>query len=129
MPRCAGITRSGGRCRLDALPGAEWCYGHDPSRAAERQRNASRAGKTGGRGRPGQPEIADIKSGLYDVITGVLDGSTERAPAAVAVQAYNVLLRAVEVQRKIAEQDELLERISALEAAQGAQNGARPTWG
>jgi hypothetical protein len=128
VARCSGITRGGTRCRLDALPGAEWCYSHDPQRAGERSRNARKAGQIGGRGRPGQPEIADIKSGLYGVITGVLDGSTERGPAAVAVQAYNVLIRAIEVQRKIAEQDELESRLAALEATQTAGNGKGSAW-
>jgi hypothetical protein len=126
MARCAGITRSGQRCQLDALAGAQWCYGHDPSRAQERHTNAVRAGRTGGRGRPGAPEIADIKAGLRAVIDGVLSGRTERSCGAVAIQGYNVLIRAVEAQRKIAEQDELLERIELLEQA---QTGRGRAWG
>jgi hypothetical protein len=128
MPRCAGITRSGKRCQLDAMPSAQWCYGHDPYRAKERSRNASKAGKTGGRGRPGAPEIADVKSGLHAVIRDVLAGDADRGRAAVAIQGYGCLLKAIELQRKVAEQDELLARLEELEAAQGARNGGARTW-
>jgi hypothetical protein len=62
------------------------------------------------------------------VITGVLDGSTERGPAAVAIQGYGCLLKAIELQRKLVEQDELLRRLEDLEAAHGAQNGGARSW-
>jgi hypothetical protein len=59
----------------------------------------------------------------------VLDGSVERGRGAVVFQGWNCLLKAVEVERKVKETDELLDRLERLEASQGslAQNGAR-TW-
>ena len=51
MHRCAAIKANGERCKADAMSGAEWCYSHHPDRAEQRSRNASRGGKSGGRGR------------------------------------------------------------------------------
>ena len=127
MARCAAITASGIRCQLDAMPGAQWCYGHDPSRAAERSRNASRAGRTGGRGRPGAPEISDIKRDIRATIDGVLGGRIERGTGAVVFQGFNALLKAVETERRVRETDELLERIEALE--EQTQGGRNRGWG
>jgi hypothetical protein len=126
--RCAGITRAGGRCRLDATHGS-YCYQHSPETQAERQRNASRAGKAGGNGRAGVSELAGIKRDIRRTVDGVLEGSVERGIGAVAFQGFNALLKAVEVERKVRETDELLERLERLEAAQpsSAQNGGR-TW-
>ena len=105
--RCSGITRQGARCERSADSPNGLCWLHDPTRSEDRRRAASKAGRS----KP-NAEITNVKAGLYDLISGVLDGSMERAPAAVAVQAYNVLIRCLEVQRKIAEQDDLLARIA-----------------
>jgi hypothetical protein len=54
----------------------------------------------------------------------------ERSIGAVVFQGFNVLLKAVEVERKVKETDELLERVKLLEAEQGAQPGpGARTWG
>ena len=125
MARCSGITQQGARCTLDALAGEEWCYGHHPGRADERRRDAGRGGRVGGRGRPGAPELADVRAGLWRVVNDVRSGDLERGKAAVMVQAYGQLVKVCEVQRKIAETDELLERLEALEDAHAAQNVGR----
>jgi len=60
----------------------------------------------------------------------VLDGSVERGIAAVGFQGFNVLLKAVETERRVKETDELLERLERLETEQGttAQNRGRTAW-
>jgi hypothetical protein len=45
----------------------------------------------------------------------VLDGSVERGAAAVANQVLNTQLRAIEVERRMREQDELEGRLDELE--------------
>jgi translation elongation factor EF-1beta len=117
MARCPEIKANGQRCKGDAIPGAGWCYSHDPGRAAERRRNASKGGKLGGRGR-GSGELAEIKREIRDVIANALSGETERGVAAVAFQGFNALLKAVETERKAKETDELEERLEVLEQAQ-----------
>lgn len=130
MPRCARIKDSGERCKADAMPGAEWCYSHDPERAEERRRNASKGGKSGGRGRGGN-EIAEIKtllSNLTDRVLGVEEAELlETGRAAVANQLVNTRLRAVEVERKIKETEELEARLEVLERTAEGQRGGR--WG
>ena len=108
--------------------GEEWCYGHHPARADERKRAARAGGRTGGRGRPGAPELADIRRGLWDVVADVRSGDLERAKGAVMIQAYAQLARVCEIQRKIAETDELLARLERLEAASAEQNGGTRAW-
>jgi len=123
--RCAAITRAGERCRLDATHGT-YCYQHAPETARERQRNASRGGKAGGNGRAGVSELTAIKGGIRATIDGALAGEVERGVAAVLFQGFNVLLKAVETERRIREQDELLERLEDLERAHESR---RPSWG
>ena len=43
MAVCSGTKRDGTPCTLPAMAGSSWCWNHDPSRAQERRRNASRA--------------------------------------------------------------------------------------
>jgi hypothetical protein len=110
MPKCAGIKRDGGRCAVVVGPGQTHCYQHDPARADERRRNASRGGRAKGNG-----EIADLKQQLKDLAAGVLCGSVERGRAAVVNQLYNTLIRAIEQERKLRELDELAARLEELE--------------
>ena len=99
--------------------GVQWCFNHDPTRAEERRRNASRAGKSAG-GR----EIKDLKRRISDVIDAVLEGSQDRGRAAVAIQGFNALRGVLELERKIKETDELEARIEALER-DGKEGGSR----
>ena len=119
MPRCAGIKRDGGRCA--AIVDGSYCYQHDPERAEERRRNASRAARS----RPSR-ELAGIKQRLSDLADDVLEGRQDKSVAAVASQVLNVYLRAVSVELKLKEQAELLERLEALEEAlQPERKGGR----
>ena len=121
---CAGITRGGERCTQSVKAGEQYCHRHDPSRSEERKRAASRAGKS----KPNK-ELVNIKRQLQELTDNVLAGEVGRADAAVCGQLLNVLLRALETERKVRETDELEERIVALEsqnsvtAALGASRG------
>ena len=110
MPQCAGIKRDGGRCTVVVGPGQSHCYAHDPTRAEERKRNASRGGRTRGNG-----ELPDLKKQLKDLAAGVLDGTVDKSRAAVANQILNTVIRTVEQERKIRETEELAARLEALE--------------
>jgi hypothetical protein len=110
MPRCAGIKRDGGRCTVVVGPGQIHCYAHDPDRWQERKRNASRGGRSKGKG-----ELGELKKRIKDLAAEVLDGTADRGRAAVANQLYNTLIRAVEQERKMRELGELAERLEALE--------------
>jgi hypothetical protein len=74
------------------------------------------------------PELADIRRGLWEVVRDVRSGDLERAKGAVMVQAFGQLVKVCEVQRKIAETDELLERLERLEREHATQNGGTRAW-
>jgi len=118
--RCAGIKRDGGRCTTIVKPPQTYCYQHDPARAGERKRNASRAAKS----KPSR-ELAGIKQRLSDLADDVLAGEVDRAVAAVASQVLNVYLRAVSVELKIREQQEITEGLEELETLLEQQKGER----
>jgi hypothetical protein len=111
MPQCAGIKRDGGRCTVVVGPRATYCYSHDPRRAEQRKRNASR----GGRSKGGGSEIADLKAQLRTLAADVLSGEVGRSEAAVVNQILNTRARLIELERKMREQEELEERLEALE--------------
>jgi hypothetical protein len=123
---CAGIKRSGGRCTATVGPGEDYCYHHDPARAGERRRAASRAGK----GKLAR-EIVGIKALLSDLAERVLSGEVETGRAAVANQLTNTRLRTLEIERKIRESDEMEARIEELERAaeEGDRKGGHRGWG
>jgi hypothetical protein len=117
MRHCAFIKADGARCERIVGDGSEYCYSHDPGRAEERYRNAKKAGKTGGRGRP-KPvgeDLDDLKRQLQTIADGVLDGAVLQGQAAVAVQALNAKARVLELQRRWRELGEVEERLEALE--------------
>jgi hypothetical protein len=108
--QCAGIKRDGGRCTAIVRPSQTHCYQHDPARAQERRRNASRAGRTRGGG-----EISDLKAQLRKLAADVLSGDVNRGDAIAVNQILNTRARLIELERKIREQEELEGRLEALE--------------
>lgn|SRR5215218_6186535 len=108
--QCRATKGNGERCRGTATSPDGLCWAHAPENAAKRQRIASKAG----RGRPSS-EIRVIKAGINEILEGVRDGSIERSVGAVLFQGYNVLLKAVETERKIRELDEIEARVRRLE--------------
>jgi hypothetical protein len=110
MARCRGNKEDGSPCERIVGASQDYCYSHDPARADERQRNASRGGRAKGNG-----ELADLKKHIKDLAKDVLAGKADRGRAAVANQLYNTLIRAIEQERKMRELGELAERLEALE--------------
>jgi len=86
--------------------------------AEKRKRVASK----GGKGKPNR-ELADIKRRLSKLVDAVLDGTQNRANAAVAGQLLNTVIRAVAVELKVREQLELIERVEELESLLERQKG------
>jgi hypothetical protein len=126
MSRCPGIKRDGSRCTVTVEPPNTYCWWHDPANADQRRRAASKGGKRAGRGRP-VSELSEIKKLLTDLTARVLGEGTEEklatGPAAVANQLINTRLRAIEVERKIKETEELEGRLEALERVLKGRNG------
>ena len=127
MINCSGITRSGTACKGIPIEGSQWCFVHHPDHAEERRRYGSRGGKRGGRGRP-QAELADIKDRLRAMVEDVRAGTMDRADAAVCGQLYNTLIRAVSVELKVREVEDLGRRLEELEGLLESRKG-EGRWG
>jgi hypothetical protein len=117
MSVCSGIRVDGGRCKAQAMRNSEWCINHHPDQAELRRRRASRGGKRGGRGRP-IAELASLRDENADIRRRLLEGELLPNVAAVAVQSINTDIRAVGATLKAREQEEILERLGALEQPQ-----------
>jgi hypothetical protein len=110
MRLCAALTNAGEPCERLAQRAELYCLGHDPDRSAERRRIAKR----GGRGHM-NTEMHDAKDYLKHLRDDVRTGACTPSVGAVVNQIVNTLLRAIEVERKIKEQEEILPRLEALE--------------
>jgi|SRR5215211_6167657 len=116
MARCAAIKPNGERCQKLADGQQDFCWSHSPAHASERRRTASK----GGRGKASR-ELAGLKAQLQDLTREVLGGGLETGRAAVANQLINTRLRAIELERRIKETEELEDRLAALEREEGGQ--------
>ena len=114
MALCSGIRADGGRCKAQAMRNSAYCIGHDPDQAEARRRRASKGGKRGGRGRP-IAELGALRDENADIRQRLLEGELLPNVAAVAVQSINTDIRAVGAALKAREQEELVERLEALE--------------
>jgi hypothetical protein len=65
--------------------------------------------------------MASVKAEIKQVIEDVLAGRIERGVGTAAFMGFNALLKAIETERRIREQDELEERIAPLEQAEGVR--------
>src|SRR5688572_22384312 len=114
MPRCAGRKENGSPCERIVGASQTHCYSHDPKRAAERRRNASRGGRS-----KANAEIAGLKAQLRKLAADVLSGEVERGAATAVNQIINSQARLLELERelerKIKETEELEARLEALE--------------
>src|SRR5215210_5806391 len=120
MPRCPHTYEDYSQCRRIVSQEQEYCYSHDPLRAGERRRNAARGGRAKASG-----ELGRLKARLHTLADMVEEGQMDRADAAVISQIWGTYLRAVSVELKAREQEELIERLERLE---GLQEGGR-VWG
>ena len=112
---CEGVTSDGSRCQAAALPGSDFCFFHDPSKAAERH-EAHAAGGRQNRMRTLDTAVPDVeikdcgdvvellKGTINQVRKGLIDPRVANSVAYLANQVVRVL-----------EQDELHDRLKRLE--------------
>ena len=121
--RCAAITQAGGRCKAVATEGS-YCWNHAPETVEARKQRASRGGRAGGNGRTsGLSETAEAKRYIRGLVSKLLKGEVGRDTATASFMGLNVLARFLELERRIREQDEVLERIEALEDLEEQRRG------
>jgi hypothetical protein len=121
--RCGGTKRDGSPCTATVQPPQRFCWWHDPANAQQRRRAASKAGKS----KPSR-ELVGIKERLSDLADDVLEEKVDKGVAAVASQVLNVYLRAVSMEMKLREVEELERRMDEIEAMIAARK-ERPPWG
>jgi hypothetical protein len=114
MARCAGKKGDGSPCERIVGSSQRFCYSHDPAFAEDRKKAAAKAAKSPAKGRS-NTEIREIKGQLRHLYAAVLEGVVGRQDAAVANQIANTQLRALELERRVREQDGLEERVDELE--------------
>jgi hypothetical protein len=114
MSTCAGITRAGRRCTLSAGGSSGMCWLHDPARADQRHRHASRAARS-----KGNREVAGLKDEIKAVISEVKAGDLDRNDAAVMIQGYRALKDFIALERQVRETDELATEIEELKREYG----------
>jgi len=127
MARCAAIKPDGERCKVEAISDADWCWSHHPDYEQARRRRASKGGKRGGRGRP-QVELANIKERLSGLADDVLEGGVDRSDAAVAGQLLNTVIRAIGMEMKVREVEDLAREVEDMRDALEQRKGDRQ-WG
>jgi len=86
---------------------------------------ATKAGRARGPG----AEITDIKQHLKKWMTGVVEGKFDKSKVAVAATVGGVLVRCIEAERRIKEQEDLIARIEELEAMDRDRAGAGRFYG
>jgi hypothetical protein len=117
MAKCSGITQAGTACKGIPIDGSGYCYVHHPDHTDERRRHGSKGGKRGGRGRP-TVELARLQRRFEELADKVLSGEIPRADGAVAGQLLNGARACVRDALSAREQEELIDRLEALEEAQ-----------
>jgi hypothetical protein len=115
MPRCIAIKPDGSPCERIVGASQSYCYAHDPANADKRRRDAAKAGRS-----TPNAELKEVKGLLKKLTQQVLSGELGTSSAAVANQLINTRLRAIELERKWKEIEELEVR---LEAVEGVLNG------
>jgi hypothetical protein len=110
MAVCRATKANGEPCRAPATGSHGYCWAHDPANAEQRSKMASKAARS----KPSR-ELIRLKAQLVDLTKDVLSGDLETGRAAVANQLINTRLRAIEVERKVREAEELEERLESIE--------------
>jgi hypothetical protein len=124
MTKCSGITQAGTACKGIPIDGSQWCYVHHPDHVDERRRHGAKGGRRGGRGRP-SVELARLQGRFEELGDKVLSGEVERGVGAVVGQLLNGARACVRDGLAAREQEELVSRMEAIEAALEEQKSER----
>ena len=117
--QCKRVKANGSRCKANALSASEYCFFHDPSKAAERkaaQKSGGSVGKTAVLP-PDTPDaplgsVADVVTLLGQTINQVRRGEIEPRVANAVGYLAATLLRGLEqgdIERRLAELEAILK--------------------
>jgi hypothetical protein len=119
---CRATKKDGSPCTLPSIGESSLCWAHDPANAERRRRGQSRGGKS----KPNR-ELADIKHRLSQLVEGVLAGRVDRSDAAVSGQLLNTVIRAIGMEMKVREMEELAREVEEIREALESRREGR--WG
>ena len=121
---CAATKRDGSPCTLPPHGSGALCWAHSPANAERRRRGQSRGGKS----KPSR-ELLDIKNRLTALAEDVLAGRADRGNAAVAGQLLNTVIRAVGMEMKVRETEELARELQEVREILENRKDSRRRWG
>jgi len=110
--QCPAITYAGDRCKRYILPGQDFCSQHDPRRADQRRRAASRAGKAS----PPIRESTEIREKIFALFEGVRKGDITPPVAHALAALGNTAISSLRLDLKIRELEDFERRLNDLEA-------------
>jgi hypothetical protein len=116
LKKCTAITRGGNRCKGIAIDDKGYCHAHHPDRAQARSRAAQKGDKRGGRGRP-STELQRLQHRFEELADQVLDGEIDARTGSISGQLLNYARACVTNLLVAREQEELIQRLEALEKA------------
>jgi hypothetical protein len=123
--RCRGTKRSGEPCTLPAKGSSGFCWAHNPKHAEVRSRNASKAAKA----KAPSSEIDEIKTTLRKLMDGVVEGKHDKGRVSVAATVAGVLVRYLELERRVKETDELSRELEEVKKLVESSAGRDRRWG
>ena len=125
---CTALTRAGMPCKGTPLPGLSVCISHSQAHRDALREAGRKGGRVAGRGRArsGASELRALRSRLADLADAVESGDVSPGVAHAVAALGNVRIRAVEVERKLIEHEELERRLEAIEAAERDRKGRIP---
>lgn len=113
--QCRANKANGEPCTLPSVGQHGFCWAHSPENADKRRRTASR----GGRGKANR-EVATLKGELKTLKDDVIAGNVDRNDAAVVVRIYSAIKDFIELERRVAETDQLTAEIESLKREYGS---------
>src|ERR671912_2755409 len=119
MPRCSHTYEDSSQCRRIVSAEQRYCYSHDPLRAGERRRNAARGGRAKSSG-----EVGRVKARLHTLADMVEEGQMDRADAAVISQIWGTYIRAVGMEIRVKEFEEMAREVEELREDLGHKGGS-----
>jgi hypothetical protein len=109
---CPGVTRAGTLCGRPVAEGADFCHYHDPARAEQRRRIASKAGKS----KP-LSESARLRRGLFALIEEVKSAEVDPKVANTIAVLANSIIGTLRLDSKLRELEDIEIRLKDLERA------------
>jgi hypothetical protein len=109
MSQCSVTKPNGERCKRTADGPEGYCWSHDPKKAGERRRNASKAATA-----KADREIRETKAEIRKLVRLVREEDFDVSKANSINRLYQTLLQYIVVERGVYREDDLAQRIREL---------------